>query len=121
MDEPREIDWSTAAVKNGKLTVELTGEQSRGWSEHMEGVVTRLGSKRWPAIKVGRRRIRVSGVDEDSVDEVRHLLESAVQQTNVDLVEAKETGEDGGRGDEPTGADQALTDAFRSFAPADPD
>jgi hypothetical protein len=120
-DTPREIDWSTAEVKGGALAVELTGEPSRPWSEHMAAVVARLESGRWGAIKVGRRRIKVDSVATDSADELRHFLESAALQTNADLVAAVggEAGEEDGRSDEEDPADQELTHAFREFAPPD--
>jgi hypothetical protein len=115
MDEAREIDWSTATVEDGTLTVELTGEPSRAWAEHMEAVIDRLESRRSASIKVTKRRIKVGSVELDAVDELRHLLESAVQQTNADLVvlpdERAPASTDGDEGD------QALTDAFRALAP----
>ncbi len=120
IDAPREIDWSTAEVKAGGLAVELTGEPSRPWSEHMAAVVARLEHRRWGAIKVGRRRIKVAAVSTDSADELRHFLESAALQTNADLVEEPAGGEEAeatdGRSEEDP-ADQELTRAFRAFGP----
>jgi hypothetical protein len=37
-----EIDWSTAEVRDGELVVELTGEPSKDWAEHVVAVVERL-------------------------------------------------------------------------------
>jgi hypothetical protein len=110
VDEPRRIDWSTAEVKGGALRVELTGEPSRSWAEHMTGVLTRLepGAR----VKVTKRRIKASGVTEEPAGELRHLLESAAQQTNSDLVApASDAPQDDG--------DRTLTATFRGFAPAE--
>jgi hypothetical protein len=112
VDEPRRIDWSTAEVEAGALSVELTGEPSRSWAEHMTGVLTRLepGAR----VKVTRRRIKARGVTEDAAEALRHLLESAAQQTNSDLAPppAPASGEE----DE---GDRRLTATFRGFAAAE--
>lgn len=112
MDEPRQIDWATAAVADRVLTVELTGEPSKRFASHLEGVLGRLETRRAGAIKVTKRRIEVAAVEADTADDVRHLLESAVAQANADLVRPAgeaETEEDD--------VDTTLTAAFRGFAP----
>ncbi len=116
MDEPRQIDWRTAVVKGGTLSVELTGEPSRPWAERMEAVLARLEPRRAAAIKVAKRRIKVDAVTEDSALELRHLLESAAQQANADLVSAPES-------DDPEAAsgDGQLTQMFQEFGPPEPD
>ncbi len=122
VEEPREIDWATAVVDAGGLTVELTGEPSKKWSEHMAGVVSRLDSGRWGDIAVARGQIKVAAVDADSVGGLRHLLESAAHQTNADLASRQE--------DEPSpdpsppsteedDADRELTETFRGFGPVE--
>ncbi|HEU0316442.1 MAG TPA: hypothetical protein VFR49_03875 [Solirubrobacteraceae bacterium] len=122
IDSPREIDWSTAEVKDGALGVELTGDPSRDWSEHMEAVIARLEHGRWGTIKVGRRRIKVASVSADSVDDLRHLLESAALQTNADLVApAQDAAPAGQLAADVDAADQDLTRAFRALAPARPE
>ena len=114
MEEPRQIDWATAVVADRVLKVELTGEPSRRFATHLEGVLRRLQTHRAGPIKVTKRRIKVAEVEADTADDVRHLLESAVAQTNADLVRpvaAAETDEDD--------VDTTLTAAFRGFAPAE--
>jgi hypothetical protein len=115
MDEPREIDWSTAVVADARLSVELTGEPSREWGDHMQGVLVRLDARWAERIKVAKRRIRATGVDGDEAEELRHLLEGAVQQTNADLVAPPAVDREQPADD----ADGALTDAFRAFAAGD--
>ncbi len=118
LDSPREIDWSTAEVKDGALAVELTGDPSRAWSEHMEAVLARLLEPgRWGAIKVGRRRIRVASVTSDSGDDLRHLLESAALQTNADLVAPPKANQPAEGEDT---ADRELTRMFQTFAASEP-
>jgi hypothetical protein len=117
MDEARTIDWSTAAVERATLTVELTGEPSREWAEHMDAVLARLvdGARPWGPIKVAKRRIKVESVEAGSVDDLRHLLESAVQQTNADLMAPPEAPE--ATSSEADETDRTLTETFRAFAP----
>lgn len=111
MEEQRSIDWSSAVVEDGRLTVDLTGEPSSEWGDHMHGVLVRLDGRLAERTKVAKRRIRVTGVERDEPDELRHLLEGAAQQTNADLVSPPpvdpEAAVDAG--------DAALTDAFRAF------
>jgi hypothetical protein len=82
-----QIDWGSASVDDGQLTVALTGKPSSEWRERVQSVLERL----------------------------RHLLESAVLQANADLAD-DDAGGDGGAGDERSDADQRMTDAFRAFA-----
>jgi hypothetical protein len=118
MDAPRHIDWSTAVVKDGELTVEVDGEPSRGWSEHVQGVLERLAPSGRDPIKVTKHRIKVRAVAEAEVDELRHLLESAIQQANADLApaapEEQAPPQEAAEGDS---RDEELTEAFRAFAP----
>ena len=37
-----EIDWTTAAVRDGRLTVEIAGELSGEWSARVQEVAERL-------------------------------------------------------------------------------
>jgi hypothetical protein len=37
--EPRNIDWGTAEVEEGTLTVQLTGPSSKAWKQRFEGVL----------------------------------------------------------------------------------
>ncbi len=114
MDAPREIDWATSAVAGRVLTVELTGEPSQRFASHLDGVLSRLGTRGAGAIKVTKRRIKVEAVDADRADDVRHLLESAVAQANADLVRTADAAST-----EQDDIDATLTAAFRGFAPAE--
>jgi hypothetical protein len=112
-----QIDWGSASVDDGKLTVPLEGEPSKEWAERVERVLDRLHShgSGWGEIKVGKQKLTVSDVAGGSESDLRHLLESAVLQANADL--APDDDDDSPEADERSEADQQMTDAFRAFAP----
>jgi hypothetical protein len=116
------LDWSTAEVKDSKLTVPLDGDIPKGWRQSFETTVRLLGSGDWGEIQVKRDRVRVSDVEPGSEDKLRHHLESVVAQANadhdLDEDEADETEDDdeseSGAGDEDEGPDAEMTRRFRS-------
>ncbi len=120
--EPTQIDWGSASVDDGRLTVPLEGEPSKEWVERVEHVLDRLhhGGSGWGEIKVSKKKLTVADVPDGSESDLRHLLESAVLQANADLA-ADDEDDDGGEDDERSEADQQKTDAFRAFAPPDTD
>jgi hypothetical protein len=79
-----QIDWTSAAVDDGQLTVAVTGRPSKQWAEAVTRVLDRLqrGSERWGAIKVTKKQLRVDGLEPGSEPDLRHLLESAPRPTN---------------------------------------
>jgi hypothetical protein len=122
--EPTQIDWASATVDDGTLTVEFDGKPSKDWTARVEGVLERLhshgGGSGWGAIKVTKKKVTVDDVADGSESELRHLLESAVLQANADLA-ADDDEDDDGKGDDRSEADQQKTDAFRAFAPRETD
>jgi hypothetical protein len=107
------IDWGSAVVKDGDLTVDLTGEPNADWAGRVQAVLERLerpGSA-WGATKVTKARIRVSAVAAGAEEDLRHLLDGAVQQANADFAPEEDDG-----ADERSEADIAMTEAFRSFS-----
>jgi hypothetical protein len=108
------IDWSTAEVDDGRLTVAVGGRHSAAWTERLEEVLDRLGrsGNRWGEIKVGKKKLRVDDVERGAEADLRHFLETAVLQANADSPPktSKESG--GDRSD----ADEEMTDVFQSFA-----
>ena len=107
-----EIDWSSAEVADGKLTVALKGEPSKDWAERVEAIADRLQpSSRWK-IEADAKQIAVGGVAPGAESDVRHFLESVLAQANADF--APDEDEDSGEG--PSGEDAEMTEAFRSFA-----
>jgi hypothetical protein len=108
------IDWESAAVDDGRLTVALTGKPTSDWTGRVEHVVERLErpSNAWGKIKVTKKAIRVDDLSPGSESELHHFLESAVLQANADL----RGDEDAPSGEERSADDQRMTDAFRAFA-----
>jgi hypothetical protein len=113
-DEIQGIDWSTAEVDDGQLTVEVGGRHSKDWTERLEQVLEQLGrgGNRWGEIEVGKKKLRVDAVERGAEADLRHFLETAVLQANADAPPKASKTSDGERSD----ADQEMTDVFRSFA-----
>ncbi len=108
------IDWSSAEVDDGRLTVAVGGRRSAAWSERLEEVLDRLGrgGSRWGEVEAGKKKLRVDAVERGAEADLRHFLESAVLQANADEP-PKEAKKSGGERSED---DQEMTDVFRSFA-----
>jgi hypothetical protein len=115
-DHPQaSIDWSSAAVKGGDLTVAFGGEPSAEWAQRVQAVLERLerpGSG-WGATKVTKAGIQVKAVTAGAEGDLRHLLDGAVQQANADFAAPEEAAPGDGELSE---ADGAMTEAFRSFS-----
>ncbi|HEY1687291.1 MAG TPA: hypothetical protein VGF95_00335 [Solirubrobacteraceae bacterium] len=117
--EQRQIDWTSAEIKDGVLTVELDGESPRGWAKRFEAVLALLdhGLGDWGKITVTKQRIKVLDVREGAERDLRHLLESVLLQVNSDLAPDAEEGEESEDSDPQAEADRKMTDTFRGFAP----
>jgi hypothetical protein len=122
--KPRNIDWGTAEIEGGILTVELTGNSSKPWRQRFESVLALLETphSRWGGVCITRKGIQVAGVEQGTETELRHFLESIVLQINSELPQPEESTQ---HSDEETHVGEAaqlereMTAAFRSFA--DPD
>ena len=112
------IDWASAEVRGGDLSVALAGEANAEWAERVQAVVERLDrpGSAWGATKVTKAKVTVEAVGTGAEQDLRHLLDGAVQQANADF--APEVQDDAGDG--PSEEDSAMTDAFRSFADEPP-
>jgi hypothetical protein len=116
-----EIDWTTASVRDGRLTVEIVGEPGRTWSTRVVEIAERLDrpGSAWGAIAVKKASLQVEGVAEGAEADLRHLLESAVLQANAEFApEEEDRDRDEDEGSE---QDRAMTAAFRGFAGAGDD
>ena len=107
-----EIDWATAEVADGKLTVAIEGEPSKQWAERVEAIIERLQPSGPMSVKATAKAIAVKGVVPGSETEVRHLLESAVLQANADFAPEEDEDDEDAASEE----DAAMTEAFREFA-----
>jgi len=114
-----EIDWSSAAVHGGDVTVDLAGKASKPWLERFEAVRALLGesSGAWDDVKLVKRTIHVHGLEPGAEPDLRHFLESIVVQVNAEL-SGDEAGEAGARhpGARVALADAEMTATLRSFA-----
>jgi hypothetical protein len=113
------IDWASAEVRGGDLTVALEGEPNAAWGERVQAIVERLDrpASGWGAVKVGKAKVRVEAIAAGAEEDLRHLLDGAVQQANADFAPEGEAGDD----DERSEADSAMTEAFRSFSAEPPE
>ena len=103
-----DIEWSSAEVSDGTLTVALSEKTSKEWRERFTGVLERLGGD---GIEVKKEKVVVSGVEPGKEGDVRHLLESAVLQANADLAPDEESDD----ADQPSDEDRDMTKIFRAF------
>ncbi len=84
--EQRQIEWGTAEIDDGTLTVQLAGASSKSWKARFENVLALLDTPHsgWGEVSLTKKAIKVSGVQQGSEAELRHFLESAVLQANTD-------------------------------------
>ena len=113
------IDWASAEVEGGALSVELAGEPNAEWAKRVQAVVERLerSGSAWGAVKVTKTAVTVEAVTAGAEEDLRHLLDGAVQQANADFA-PEDAGDDG---EERSEADSAMTEAFRSFSDEPPE
>jgi hypothetical protein len=117
MEELR-LDWSSAEVADGQLTVPLTGDADSAWTQEFAWVAERLsggGSVTWGEVKAVKKKVTVAGVKPGSESDLHHFLESIVQQVNADQGKADEDATEGEPGEDDDGADGQMTEAFRGF------
>jgi hypothetical protein len=123
MDLPS-LDWSTAQVKDGTLSVDLSGERPKGWKKTFDRTAKLLGRGDWAEVECKRGRVRVAGVEPGVEERLRAFLEGVVAQADSehrpddedddDQDEARDSEQQAGDGaDDPDGE---LTERFRSFA-----
>jgi hypothetical protein len=129
MPEPT-LDWSTAEVKDSKLTVQVDGDLPDGWEDTFNTTVQLLGGGSWGEIKLEEQKAEVTGLRPGDEAKLKHFLESVVQQANATHLgdEDEEQGEDeddeqDGEDDEDSeqesDEDKEMSKRFQSFAEED--
>ena len=117
--EPRQIDWASAQMEDGALTVKLTGKGSKAWRARFENVLALLDTPHttWGEVRLNKSAVKVAGVRQGAEPELRHFLESVVLQANSDTQpEAPENeAEADDAGEEPS-VEEQMTATFRAFA-----
>jgi hypothetical protein len=114
-----EIDWSSAEVHGGDVTVDLAGKVSKQRRERFETVRSLLGvsSGAWDDVKLVKRTIHVRGLLPGEEHELRHFLDSVVVQVNAELPASDDDAEQAGRpSDRAAIVDAEMTATLRSFA-----
>jgi hypothetical protein len=118
--EQRHIDWDSAEVENATLILVLTGASSKAWKQRFEGVLALLGTPHsaWGEVHLDKNSVRVAEVQGGTETELRHFLESVLQEVNSELPqpEKAEQGTEERKDDEQARADRQMTAAFRAFA-----
>lgn len=126
MSEPR-IDWTTAEVRDGRLSVNLEGDLPSGWKKSFETVAHLLEHGDVSTVKLKKHTITIEARAGEE-EKVRHFLESVVLQANADHrpPEEDESDEDDEEpvevrlsGDQQPDAEMA--DRFRAFGGREPD
>lgn len=125
--EQASLDWSTAEVRNGTLSVTLTGERPKGWDQSFAATAAMLGAgSDWDQVQLKKDKVKVSGVAPGVEDKLHHFLESVILQANADhapetedrsdedqdRTEEEESSQDDSDGD----SDSELTSRFKAFA-----
>ena len=123
--EQLQLDWSTAQVSDGDLTVELSGKPPKEWRSTFQRTAVLLGADRWKVdLDAKQRSVHVASVRAGDEDRVRQFLEGAVLEANATLVseqelfenEPAEEDEHEPDSDEPERPnDEELTERFREF------
>lgn len=120
-DQRREIDWASAEVSDGDVTVELSGKSSKAWRERFDTVLRLLGPSGggWGEVKLAKGAIRVKALRPRAEGDLRHFLESLVVQVNAELPPGEDDDEDDAGADSVDRAaiqDAEMTATLRSFA-----
>lgn len=121
--EQTQLDWSTAEVHDGRLTITLDGKPPKEWIARFNETVHLLNHGSWEKVELKKGEISVKTITAGDEDRVRHFLESAVLEANSVLesdetgTEADDEGEDNDD-DAPAedGPDVEMTERFRAFA-----
>jgi hypothetical protein len=121
-DRRREIEWASAEVHDGDVTLELSGKNSKAWRERFDTVLRLLGPSGggWGEVELAKGSIRVKSLQPQAEGDLRHFLESLVVQVNAELPPVEGEGQE----DEETSVetdrgailDAEMTATLRSFA-----
>jgi hypothetical protein len=126
MTEQLELDWSTAEVTDGELTVGLSAKPPKQWRDAFERTAALLGAGNWEVtLRPKKGSVQIASVQLGDEERVRQFVEGVILEANATLVGEDELW-DSQRADdddrepesdppEPS-RDEQLTDRFREFA-----
>jgi hypothetical protein len=117
-DETPRLDWSSAQVSDGTLTIKLSAKPSKPWKGVFDRTVKLLGGGDWDEVELKSDAVKVTGVQEGVEGSLRQFLEGAVQEANATLASDEDEDREGenedAQGDEADG-DSRMTERFREF------
>ncbi|HEX3802604.1 MAG TPA: hypothetical protein VHV75_07190 [Solirubrobacteraceae bacterium] len=126
MPEQVRLDWSSAVVSDGKLTVGFSDKPPKKWRDVFERTLVLLSQGKWEGCLNSRKgTVQIASIEPGDEDRVRELLEGAVLEANSTLVSEEELFKGPGTDEEADGADEEpaepavddeLTERFRAFA-----
>jgi hypothetical protein len=110
------LNWSTAAVTDAKLTVELDGDTPSSWKESFKTTARLLDAGGdWGKVQLKKHTVRVGDVHPGSEEKLRHHLESLVEQANAATRPPEpEAGAEDEKSD-PEAPDQRMAERFQAF------
>jgi hypothetical protein len=113
------IDWASAQVRSRELSVALSDGADKQWRARFSALVQRLErpGEPWGAIKVDKRQITVTDVEQGAESELRHFIESAALEANAPEAAAERDDE---HADDESDDDGQMTRAFQGFAGDEP-
>jgi hypothetical protein len=124
--EQLKLDWSTAEVSDGKLSVALSGKPPKKWRDTFERTAALL-SRHWDvSLNSKKGVVQIVSVQPGDEERVRQFAESLVLEANTTLVSEQElfdtasAADDDEQQPEPDAPepsrDERVTDRFREFA-----
>jgi hypothetical protein len=123
MTEQLNLDWSTAEVSDGELTIGLTAKPPKEWRETFERTAALLGAGNWEVtLRPKKGTVQIASVQPGDEERVRQFVEGIVLEANRTLVSEQELyeGQPADDDDEPDSdapsRDEELTGRFRAFA-----
>lgn len=114
--EPRQIQWGSTQIDDATLEVELTGAPSKAWRARFQSVLALLDTphSNWGKVRLTKKGIKVTDLQQGSESELRHFLESIVLQANSDTAPQPDHQDNDGDDQEPD-PDEQMTATFRAF------
>jgi hypothetical protein len=123
--EQLKLDWSTAEVSDGKLTVALSGKPPKKWRDTFERTAALLSGNSDVSLNSKKGLVQIASVQPGDEERVRQFAEGLVLEANTTLVSEQELFdtapvEDDEQQPEPDAPepsrDELVTDRFREFA-----
>jgi hypothetical protein len=111
------LDWSAAEVRDGELTVPVTGETGKPFKRAFKATVRLLGEHAdWGDVELHKGVVHVAELRPGSEETLRHHLESIVLQAAATVSQAEESERSAPEDPSGTGPDAEMTERFRGFA-----